>query len=80
MREMIVNGHRVVTNYPGGWNGYPICNGNGKKTMSMHLAKDCRETDEQMLERLAAAGYKRITFYETTTMVKGCHNLIAFCK
>lgn len=80
MKKMTVKGVEVNTNYRQSWNGYPFSNGNSKKTMSMHLAKNCRETDTEMLERLVDKGYTTVTFYYTTTRVKGYYNLIAFCK
>lgn len=75
-----VNGIEVRTNYRESFNGYSFSDGNGKKTMSMHLTKDCRESDTEMLERLVASGYRTITFYYTTTRVRGYYDLIAFCK
>lgn len=77
MKKMIVNGREISTNY-GSY--YPFSDGNNKKTMIMQLKNSCIETDKEMLERLVNRGYKRITFYYTTTSVKGYHDLIAFCK
>lgn len=79
MRKMIINGHEVTTNYEK-YGSYPMCDGNDKKTMRMMIRENCRESAEEMLERLAGYGYTRITFYETSTRVKGIHNLIAYCK
>ena len=38
------------------------------------------ETDVMMFDRLVEEGYARITFYRTTTSVRGYHKLIAYCK
>lgn len=80
MKTMVINGREIKTNFRQSFNGYPISDGNNKKTMSMHIQRSCREGDDEMLERLAAYGYKTITFYYTTTRVKGIYNLIAYCK
>lgn len=61
-------------------NDYSICNGNRKKTMIMKLPLNCMENDSEMFERLSKNGYKKITFYYTTTRIKGCYDLIAYCK
>ena len=77
MKRVNVNGREVITNY-GGY--YPYSDGDNKKTMRMVLKEKFNETDREMLERLAGAGYTRITFYETTTRVRGLHEIIAFVK
>ena len=81
MKKLNINGHEVLTNYPGGWTGYPIDSRSySHKNSTLCLTANSRETDKQMLERLAEKGYTRITFYETTTRVKGYHELIAYCS
>ena len=80
MHKQIVDGKEVRTNYRESWNGYPFSDGNSKKTMSMHIASGCRETDTEMLTRLVGYGYTTVTFYYTTTRVRGIYDLIAFCK
>lgn len=88
MRKIIIDGKEITTNYGcEGWNGYPYSNGESKPSMVMklpqlvsdgvYLHKECAY---DMLIRLTNEGYTRITFYETPTRVKGCHDLIAFCK
>ena len=81
MKTITINGKEVRTNYRQSSLGYPVLSrANSRKSMSLHITKSCRETDEQMLERLAARGYSTITFYYTTTRVKGYYDLIAYCK
>ena len=81
MTKVTVNGKEIKTNYKQSVHGYPILSrANNRKTMALHLPKSCRETDEQMLKRLVEAGYSTITFYYTTTRVKGYYDLIAYCK
>ena len=90
MRKINVNGREITTNFGcQGWNGYPYSNGEDKATMTMCLRKWVlsegdkyvhQESEEEMFNRLVSKGYTRITFYETTTNVKGLHDLIAFCK
>lgn len=66
----------VMTNLGG---NYSICDGNYKKTMTMHLKRDCHETDREMFDRLKHS-YKRITFYYVTTRIRGYYEVIAYCK
>lgn len=77
MKKVIFEGREIKTNLG---SDYPFSNGNGKKTMSMHIRHDHRESDVEMFERLAKDGYNTITFYKVTTRVKNYHDLIAFCK
>lgn len=76
MKTIEINGVEVRTNFGG---KYPFSDGNDKKTMVMQLS-NWGESDEQMLHRLVKKGYRTVTFYYTTTRVKGCYNLIAFCR
>lgn len=86
MRIVEYNGREIKTNLGG---GYPFCDGNGKKTMTMFLPKTVLtagdkyahiETDDEMFNRIAGYGYTRITFYYTTTMIRGLYKTIAFAK
>lgn len=78
MKTIERNGRQIKTNL--GKGDYPFCDGNDKATMTMHLRRDYRESDTEMFERLARYGYTRITFYRTTTRVRGIYSLLAFCK
>lgn len=80
MKKLNINGHEVLTNYPGGWTGYPIDNKAYAHKNSVAKYQKGHESDEQMLERLVSLGYTKIAFYETTTRVKGYHNLVAYCS
>lgn len=86
MKTVVYDGREIKTNLGG---NYPFCDGNDKKTMRMILPdtvltagdKYCHtESADEMFERLAKRGYTRITFYYTTTMIRGIYDLIAFAK
>lgn len=86
MRTIEFEGREIKTNLGG---NYPFCDGNDKKTMKMCLpdvvltAGDKykhTECADEMFERLARRGYNRITFYYTTTMIRGIYDLIAYVK
>lgn len=77
MRIVEYNGREIKTNLGG---NYPFCDGNDKKTMRMYISDSIRESDEEMFERIAKKGYTRITFYYTTTRIRGIYHLIAFAK
>ena len=70
----------IKTNYRKERYEYPICNGEDRKGWTIKLKDSCRESDHEFFERLVEQGYKRISFYETTTCVKGLHELIAYVK
>lgn len=86
MKTIEYNGRQIKTNLG---NNYPFCDGNDKATMEMRLPQvvltpgdkySHRETDTEMFDRLASMGYNRITFYKTTTAVRGYYDTIAFVK
>ena len=78
MTKMFVNGVEITTNYTAPQ--FPIWDGRERpKTMSVHKEK-FGEGLRCFLERMVALGYKRVTFYETTTRVRGYHEFYAFCK
>lgn len=86
MKVIEYNGREIKTNLGG---EYPFCDGNDKATMTMILPKWInpdgdryahKECDTEMFERLAKCGYNRITFYYTTTAIRGLYDLIAFVK
>lgn len=77
MKTVIYDGREIKTNLGG---NYPFCDGNDKKTMRLCIKMDERETDEEMFERLARRGYSRITFYYTTTMVRGYYKKVAYVR
>ena len=77
MKEMTINGKTVKTNYN---EDYAIWNGNDyPKTMRV-VNIPFGKTDKTVLEELVEQGYTRIRFVETTTFVRGCHNIYAFVK
>ena len=77
MKTVVYDGREIKTNLGG---NYPFCDGNDKKTMTMYIRDSIRETDEEMFNRIARYGYNRITFYHTTTAIRGIYHLIAFAK
>lgn len=77
MKTINYNGREIKTNLG---ENYSITNGNDKKTMRMFLKDDFRETDSEMFKRIAEMGYNKITFYFTTTAVRGYYHIIAFSK
>lgn len=79
MNKIMVDGVEVTTNYPGGASGYPYSDGNDKKTMKMILV-NFQEREMDVIKRCVKNGYTRVTFYETTTRVRGYHKLLAFAK
>ena len=85
MRKITINGKEITTNYNSGrYHDYSIITGD-RGTMvykrSQITGDDLhRECDREMLLRLVEEGYTRITFYYTTTSVRGYYKLIAYCK
>lgn len=77
MKTINYNGREIKTNLG---ENYSITDGNDKKTMRMFLKDDFRETDSEMFKRIAEKGYNKITFYHTTTRIKGYYHTIAFAK
>ena len=76
MKTINYNGREIKTNLG---ENYSVCDGNDKKTMRMFL-QEFRESDEEMFKQIAEKGYNKITFYYTTTAVRGYYNTIAFAK
>ena len=78
MKEMVINGKTVKTNYESSewavWNGndYP-------KTMRV-VNVPFGKTVKDVLYQMVDEGYTRIRFVETTTAVRGLHNVCAFVK
>lgn len=75
MHKEIVNGKEITTNYrekP----SYPISNGNTNFDCQVGFG----ENDREVLERLVAQGYTRVTFYEVATAVRGYHKILVKCK
>lgn len=70
----------IKTNYREDRYEYLLCNGDSKEGWVMMLQTSPRESVKEMYERLAAQGWTRISFYETSTRVKGIHNIIAYVK
>ena len=89
MRKMVVNGREITTNYKEHFD-YPMHDGNtGFATMCYEpeqwvLREGCqyksKEGEDEMFQRLVNKGYKRITFYRSTTRIRGYYETIAFCK
>lgn len=86
MKKMTINGKEINTNYG---QTYYLCDGNNKNGYRIQLrnwvlddgAKYKRpETEEEMLERLVSYGYTTIRFAETSTAVRGIHDLFAYAK
>ena len=78
MTKMVVNGVEITTNYTAPQ--VPIWDGRKHpKTMNVHREK-FGEGLRGFLERRVALGYTRVTFYETTTRVRGYPEFYAFCK
>lgn len=73
MKKININGHEINTNY--GRSSYPIL----PDYMNVEHVPDGM-TDRSFLEKKAEEGYKKVTFYEMTTCVRGYHNLYANCK
>ncbi len=76
MRKVMVRDYEVTTNLGG---NYTLCDGEDKKTMTLVCQKNFRESDKEMLERLAPF-YKRVSFYYVTTAVRGYYELVAYVK
>ena len=78
MKEMVINGKTIKTNYESSewavWNGndYP-------KTMRV-VNVPFGKTVKDILYQMVDEGYTRIRFVETTTAVRGLHNVYAFVK
>lgn len=70
----------VITNYREDRYTYPLCAGEDKEGWYMMLKKDFRESDKDFFERLKRAGWRRISFYEVSTAVRGYHETIAYVK
>lgn len=77
MKKIIINGKEITTNLGG---NYSIGNGNSTATMSVRCKKDCHETDEEFVERLANAGYTKITLKYSTTCIRGYYHTYALVK
>ena len=70
-------GKEIKTNIGG---RYRLWNGNDyPKTMKV-APVPFGKTEEDLLDELVAKGYTKITFVETTTRVRGYHNVYAFYK
>lgn len=76
MKKMIVNGKEITTNYGA---NYSLWNGEGKDTMVCRRVMPSK-TAWDLLEDFVEEGYTRVTFYETTTCVRGYHQVYAFAK
>lgn len=86
MKKVEINNRMVSTNYG---QDYAILSGDGPSTMHCeHMqwvledgAKyQTKEGERKMFERLVAQGYSKITFYRTTTTIRGYYEIIAYCK
>ena len=79
MKTMIINGKEIKTNYETGsysvWNGYDI-----PKTYKSYIHCPFAMSTEKFLYQLVDQGYTRIRFVETTTAVRGYHEIYAFVK
>ena len=87
MKKVTINGREITTNYYA--REYSIDSGNGRATMTMCLRRwvlhegekyKSMETLKEMFERLVSDGYTKITFFRTTTAVRGLYDYIAYCK
>ena len=74
MHKELVNGVEVRTNYREKVS-YPMADGSRNLTGAMF-----GESDKDMLERLVADGYTKVTFYEMATSVRGYHKIYASCR
>jgi hypothetical protein len=72
MRKMTINGKEILTNYG---QDYPRLPDNMTAT---HLP--FRMSFEEFLKEAVNKGYTRITFYYTTTRVRGYHEFHAKCR
>lgn len=73
MKKITVNGKEVNTNY--GRETYPTA------PDSFDLTRlPFRMSDREFLEQAVEDGYKKVTFYEETTCVRGLHHIYARCK
>lgn len=78
MKKIIVNEKEITTNL--GENGaYTLVKGDDLPNYRMQLP-NFRESDEEFLKRLVSYGYTRIRFARVTTMVRGFHKTIAYCR
>ena len=75
--EFDVNGKTVKTNLDG---EYAIWNGNNYPQRMSVRRVDFGKTTYSLFDELVAAGYTYIRFVETTTAVRGYHNVYAFCR
>ena len=69
----------IKTNYAP-FKTYALCNGNNKEGWLLKIKNSCRESNEEFYNRLVEEGYTNIKFYETSTRVRGIHNVIAYVK
>ena len=74
MENYNINGAIVKTNY--GSAGYPYWDGNG---VGYNRVTE-RQTIEEVFNKLIAEGYNYIRFVETTTRVRGYHEVYYSCK
>jgi hypothetical protein len=73
MKTIEINGKKVTTNFGGNKNGnYPTL----PDTMNV-TALPFRMTVEEFLEQKVEEGYRKVTFYETATAVRGYHHVYA---
>ena len=86
MKKIMVNGKEITTNYG---QTYRLCKGDSKNGYTIKIRESVltegdmyrhKESDKEMLERLVSLGYTTILFAETSTCIRGYHDLFAYAK
>lgn len=44
------------------------------------IAKDSRETEQELYDRLINVGYKKVRIWRSATMIRGLHDIFAMVK
>ena len=70
---------KIRSNYRKERYSYPLCNGEDREGWIMKL-KEFGESIDEFYERLVNCGYKKISFYEVSTRIRGLHDTIAYVK
>lgn len=78
MRKIIIDGKEITTNYKEK-GAERLVEGDNLPNYDMY-SKNFKENNEEFLKRLVKMGYTRIRFAETSTSIRGFHNVIAYCR
>lgn len=78
MKKIVINGREIRTNLgePG---SETIVPGNNLPNRVMMIA-NFAESDEEFVSRLVEYGYTTIRLAKVSTMVRGIHDTVAYCK